>query len=281
MSALKPSTTTIVLIAPSPQRRTLVAQQLEALGYSVIALDDGAIDSALATHRYDLLVIDLSDGGADQHRALAARAAALLKTRTPLLMLTPDQQTDAEAWTQETLSYRVAAALRNHVASDVLSERRARWDQLNVLDPDTLFFSRRYLDAIFPLEVERSRRIHQPVSLLLIALDRVLLADDDHRRSISARLLSSLRQTDFVVRFDETVVLLLLPATEIAMARVVALRLLKTLEAVAQDNPALRPRIGLAAYPQHGATAKKLLASAQHALSYALEPGTIIGSDQL
>lgn len=281
MSALSPSTTTILLVATSPQRRTLVAQQLEALGYSVIALDVAAIDNALGTRRYDLVLIDLSDGGAEQHQALAARAAALLKARTPLLMLTPDQQANADAWTQETLGYRVAAALRNNVASDVLSERRARWEQLNVLDPQTLFFSRRYLDAIFPLEVERARRIHQPLSLLLIAIDGELLADDRSREAISARLLSSLRQTDFVARFDDTIALILLPATEIAMARVVAVRLLKTLEAVAQDAPERRPRLGLASYPQHGATTAKLLASAQHALNYALEPGMLVGADQL
>lgn len=61
MLGLKPTTTTILLVATSETRRMVVAQQLEALGYSVIIISDQHMlgDLVKAGH-YDLVVVDLT-----------------------------------------------------------------------------------------------------------------------------------------------------------------------------------------------------------------------------
>jgi GGDEF domain-containing protein len=100
----------------------------------------------------------------------------------------------------------------------VLTERSLRWEGLNVLDPETLLFSRRYLDAIFPIEVERAKRIHQPMALLLIEYTPPQLSTELWRE-ISTRLLTSLRRTDLIVRYEEHIALILLPITEAALTK--------------------------------------------------------------
>lgn len=282
MLGLKPTTTTILLVATSDMRRTMVAQQLEALGYSVlVAADRQTLTDLLKYSQYDLIVMDLSGDGNADSQALAEQAAQLLAQGTPVLMLTMDQRSDSRAWTQETLSYRVGAALRNRNVSDVISERKLRYEGLNILDPDTTLFSRRYFDAIFPAEIERSRRIHQPMTLLLLGIGGPEPLGSSTWQLISARLVTSLRQTDILVRFSSQMLLVVLPFTEAGLGRVVAGRLMKTLGLTQEsDNTELQFRIGLASFPQQGTTPDALLSAVQHAQSQAVNPGEIVSSDQ-
>lgn len=283
MHALMPSSTTLVLVAGDEQRRNSLSQQLEALGYSVIAVGDHhpLADIHKLSH-YDLLVVDLHDGGTATSQELRAQAATLLAQGTPILMLNTDARANAESWTQETLGYRITAALRSRNANDILDERTQRWEGLNVLDPETLLFSRRYFDAIFATELERSKRVHQPTAVLLIDLSLTLPSTAAEWRAISARLLSSTRQTDLLVRYTPMVILVLLPVTETALARAVATRLHKTLAMMTLENStSLQPRIGIAAYPAHGPTPEQVLSSASHALSRAMQTGWITSFEQL
>lgn len=281
MLGQKPTTTTILLVAIADQRRNVLTQQIEALGYSVIGVaDEASLHTAVKIHRYDLLVVDMVGEPADHSRALADRAAALLGSDTPLLTLTGKHNADAESWTRETLSRRVAGALRNHGGADVLAERHAHFEGLNILDPETTFFSRRYFEAIFPTELERARRMHQPLTLLLIDFGAEPLSSSAWH-SIGMRLLNSLRQTDLLVRFESSVVLALLPATEGALGRAVASRLVASLDllrATLVEIP--HPSVGIAAYPPHGLTGDALLAAVRHALTYAVHAGQIISYDQ-
>ncbi len=282
MLRLKPTTTTILLVASSDMRRTMVAQQLEALGYSVVVAADGqALADVLKFSQYDLIVMDLSSGQSAASRVLAEEAAQLLAKGTPMLMLTMDQQNDSRAWTQEILSYRVSAALRNRNASDVLAERRSQYESLNILDSETALFSRRYFDAIFPAELERSRRIHQPMTLLLLGMAGVERWAPNDWQLLSARLVTSLRQTDMLVRFSSDMVLAVLPFTETGLGRIVAGRLMKTL-GLLQESNTQEPRftIGLASFPQAGTTVDTLLSAVQQAQSQAVNPGEIVSTGQ-
>ncbi len=282
MLRLQPTTTTILLVATSDMRRTLVAQQLEALGYSVVVAADGqALIDVLKFSHYDLIVMDLSDGQRPDSRVLAEEAAQLLAKGTPMLMLTMDQQNDSRAWTQDILSYRVSAALRNRNGSDVVAERTMQYESLNILDPETALFSRRYFDAIFPAEIERSRRIHQPMTLLLLGIAGAELWAPDDWHLLSARLVTSLRQTDILVRFSSDMVLAVLPFTEAGLGRIVAGRLMKTLRLL-QEGKTQEPQftIGLASFPQSGTTADTLVSAVQQAQRRAVNPGEIVSIDR-
>lgn len=283
MHALMPSSTTLVLVAGDEQRRNSLAQQLEALGYSVIAISDNhALGDIHKLSHYDLLIVDLHEGSTASSQQLRAQAATLLAQGTPILMLNSDPRANAETWTQETLGYRITAALRSRNVNDVLDERAQRWEGLNVLDPETLLFSRRYFDAIFATELERSKRVHQPTAVLLIDLSLAPPSSVADWRAISGRLLTSTRQTDLLMRFTPSIVLLLLPVTEAALARAVATRLHKTLASMTLETGSpLQPAIGIAAYPAHGANAEAMLSAASHALSRAMETGSITSFEQL
>jgi diguanylate cyclase (GGDEF)-like protein len=282
MQLITPSTKTILLVATSEQRRNMLTQQLETLGYSVIAIPDRrSLERVLQLSRYDLIVVDLSGSETTETHALSEQIAELLAKGTPMLTLTSDHQHSTEAWTQETLGFRVTAALRHRNTTDVLTERSLRWEGLNVLDPETLLFSRRYLDAIFPIEVERAKRIHQPMSLLLIEYNPAQLTTELWHE-ISTRLLTTLRRTDVIVRYEEHLALILLPITEAALARAVALRLSKTLSELLPDETGpLKVAIGIAAYPQHGETPEALVGAASKALSHARRSGMIVSFGQM
>ncbi len=258
MKSLRPSSSTILLLAPEARQMAL-AQQLEALGYRVIiGATQGSMPVPAAQH-YDLVLVD-----SEAINALS-RATVTEQLARGVPVLTLDRQRGMEQWTEDTLSYRISAALQQRSVDDALAERRRCWEGLNVLDPETMLFSRRYFDAWFPIELARAARIHQPLSLVMIgasfAVDR-----PESLRAWSGRLLMSLRQTDFVARYSEREALVLLPFTEAALARAVAARLLKALNA-----DALQAMAGVAAFPQHGATAEALVSAARQALleSYA------------
>ncbi len=75
---------------------------------------------------------------------------------------------------------------------------------------------------------------------------------------------------------------MLLPVTEAALARAVAARLLKTLNAIRiETTEALTATIGMATYPQHGVTSDMLISAANHALTHARHAGQIISFDQV
>ncbi len=282
MQRITPSTKTILLVATSEPRRNMLTQQLEALGYSVIAIpDQRSLDRVLQLSTYDLIVVDLSGGETPETHALSEQVAELLAQGVPMLTLTTDHQHTTEAWTQETLGFRVSAALRNRNSNDVLTERTLRWEGLNVLDTETFLFSRRYLEAIFPIEIERAKRVHQPMSLLLIECGASQMTTETWH-AVSTRLLTSLRRTDVIVRYDAAIVLVLLPITEVALARAVAIRLSKTLMALRLDETTpLHVTIGIAAYPHHGETPEALIAAAYKALRQAMNPGAIVSFGQV
>lgn len=246
------ASTTVLLIAAAERQRAL-AQRLTALGYHVTAVTPAQLTAATQLAAVDLLVVD---------DALAAEEVWpriwRLAADTPVMTLGGDPG----PWAQAALAHS-GAATRLQTTAELLEERARHWHGLNVLDPESLLFTRRYCDAILPLELERARRVHQPVSLLLLQL-MGMPAEALPWPTIGHRLLASVRRTDLVAHFDQQQVLILLPATDSTLARIVAARLKQALST--PPIATLDARIGVAAFPQHGLTLEELLAEAQHAL---------------
>lgn len=100
-------------------------------------------------------------------------------------------------------------------------------------------------------------------------------AGDDVIRKISATLGAALRPNDFLGRWrmgDEFIVIL--PATSIDQAIIVAERLRASVESASQEW--LYPTsisIGIAYYPKHGNSADELLEAAEHALTVSKKNG--------
>jgi diguanylate cyclase (GGDEF)-like protein len=149
-------------------------------------------------------------------------------------------------------------------------------------DPLTRLLNRRGFHDFFDLELERSRRSGRPCALLMADLDHFKRVNDvlghpagDVRLGKFARLLQAgKRRIDAAARLGGEEFALLLPDTDEHGAYVIAERLRhKVRDAFAPDQIALTVSFGVAAYPNHGATADQLLHAADQALYVAKQLG--------
>jgi diguanylate cyclase (GGDEF)-like protein/putative nucleotidyltransferase with HDIG domain len=149
-------------------------------------------------------------------------------------------------------------------------------------DPLTGLLNRRGFQAVFDLELERSRRSGRPCALLVGDLDHFKRVNDilghpvgDERLERFARLLElGKRRIDAAARIGGEEFALLLPETDEHGAYVIAERLRHHVrDAFAPDQVALTVSFGVAAYPTHGSTGDQLLGAADQALYVAKELG--------
>lgn len=123
------------------------------------------------------------------------------------------------------------AASRSEV--EELRERVARLERESLTDPVTGAWNRRFVHRILGNEVRRGRRHRLPLSVAVVAIDRVDAAneggaaepDDAALRVLYALLGRLLRASDLVARWAEREFLVMLPSTSHRNAAVVAERL--------------------------------------------------------
>lgn len=146
--------------------------------------------------------------------------------------------------------------------------------------------NRRYFDDQLNMEIERSRRSGQPLSLLLLDIDRFKRINDDHGHMIGDRALEALaaelrhqaRAGDVVSRFGGEEFVLLMPNTSQASASAMAERLRAATERlrVRHDSDVLSFTISIGVSSggtTNESTPEALLASADKALYAAKEGG--------
>jgi diguanylate cyclase (GGDEF)-like protein len=163
-----------------------------------------------------------------------------------------------------------------------MSNLIARLSDAARTDPLTQLLNRRGFHDVFDLELERSRRSGRPCALLMADLDHFKRVNDvlghpagDERLRKFAQLLDAgKRRIDASARMGGEEFALLLPETDEHGAYVIAERLRhKVRDAFAPEQIALTVSFGVAAYPNHGATAPQLLQAADQALYVAKELG--------
>ncbi len=149
-----------------------------------------------------------------------------------------------------------------------------------IRDPLTGLFNRRYFDSALPMELERSKRYEDPVSLLLVDADRFKTINDTHGHQegdrvlmlISKILTMNLRASDVVCRFGGEEFAVVLPHTSIDVAAQLAERVRAGIaEGTEQVNPPLAGgpvtvTIGVAACPKEANDATQLIAVADRRL---------------
>jgi diguanylate cyclase (GGDEF)-like protein/putative nucleotidyltransferase with HDIG domain len=179
-------------------------------------------------------------------------------------------------------------ALRNRVEELVhrLTDA-ARTDALTGLQ------NRRAFEETMQAEVERAKRTHRPLCLLVCDLDHFKLVNDrfGHPTGDSALvrvgqlLRASRREIDPVARTGGEEFALILPETADQEGYVVAERLRLTVEeAFAEDAIPLTMSIGVASYPNQAREPDALIAAADQALYAAKELGrnrTVVFSDEV
>ena len=196
----------------------------------------------------------------------------------------PRQLTERQRRALEALSRQVVAQLEVRRTVEELQSFAIR-------DPLTGLFNRRYFDSALPLELERSKRYEDPVSLLLVDADRFKDVNDRHGHQEGDRVLqivskilsASLRASDVVCRVGGEEFAMILPHTAIDVAAQLAERVREgIIEGTDRVTPPLAGggvtvTIGVASCPKEAHDATQLIAVADRRL-YA---GKVLGRDRV
>ena len=153
-------------------------------------------------------------------------------------------------------------------------ESQAELERLSVTDALTGLYNRRHLMGTLASEVQRSRRLRRPFSVLLGDVDRFKSYNDTHGHQAGdvalTRIADILRQTtrgvDCVARYGGEEFLVMLLETTEATAVIVAERIRARVGAEEFPGGRMTISIGVAECPGHGDTPEALIASADAAL---------------
>jgi diguanylate cyclase (GGDEF)-like protein len=149
--------------------------------------------------------------------------------------------------------------------------------QLAISDPLTGLANYRHLIDVLEAEIERSGRTGREFSVLLLDLDGLKSVNDRFGHLVGSRALRRLaevlrvhsRSVDTPARYGGDEFALVMPETGAQSARQVAARIRERL-ATETEEPKITVSVGVAVYPSSGATAERLLISADGAL-YAMK----------
>jgi diguanylate cyclase (GGDEF)-like protein len=196
-----------------------------------------------------------------------------------------DDFDDSDLVTLRTFAGQAAVAVEN-----VLLHREA--ERLSLTDPLTGLWNYRYLQVSMHREVERSVRFDRPLAVLALDLDRFKQVNDTHGHpagdavlsEVARRLRQEVREVDLLFRQGGEEFVLLLPETGLEGAENAAERITRALRDVpvrlSADDPgigdlvaSITASIGVAVYPDHGATGPAVLEAADDALYRAKAAG--------
>ncbi|MBI4534523.1 MAG: sensor domain-containing diguanylate cyclase [Candidatus Melainabacteria bacterium] len=142
--------------------------------------------------------------------------------------------------------------------------------------------NRRHFTEVFHLEFERARRYEQPLSLIVADLDYLKKvndtfghqAGDEAIKSIARVMRQSSRAIDLAARYGGEEFCLLLPNTDLEMAKQIAERLRRLICSEKVAGPgSVSASIGIASYPNHGSSPDAIFQQADVALYEAKQSG--------
>jgi len=290
----------IAVVDDDRSARERVAALLRAGGHLPTTFDSAARLLETQAHTpFDLILLDVvmeGMSGVDACRILKAREDGFVPVVLVTARVDPDARVEglrigaddyiAKPFEEEELMARVGSMLRIKRSYDQLARTRDRMAELAVLDELTGLYNVRHLQQRFSEEWKRAERHREPLAIAMLDVDHFKLVNDQHGhdvgdavlREISARLKSSVRDTDLVARYGGEEFVVLLPSTQLAGALVVVERIRKAVASRRFETPRARldvtASIGLALYPSRGVTSKdQLLRAADAALYRAKEEG--------
>jgi diguanylate cyclase (GGDEF)-like protein len=174
------------------------------------------------------------------------------------------------------------------ILSGALIDQARLFDQVRSLaisDPLTGLANYRRLIAVIESELDRSRRTQRPFSLVLLDMDGLKTINDRYGHLVGSRALVRLgkilrnhsRAIDTPARYGGDEFAVVLPEAPKEVAARVSARIRERL-ASEMEEPRLSVSAGLAAYPEDGDTAEKLLAAADRTLYRMKHRGHAINS---
>lgn len=165
-----------------------------------------------------------------------------------------------------------------------LKASRDKLERLSLTDELTGLFNRRYLRDVFDKELSRAQRANAELSVLMLDFDHFKtyndlfghLKGDAFLRDAARVLEDQFRASDIVSRYGGEEFVALLPGTSKAAAAEIAERVRRRFD-IAEPMSAQMPRVtlsvGVATYPEDGASKEELMSAADVALYDAKEKG--------
>ncbi|MFQ5864031.1 MAG: diguanylate cyclase [bacterium] len=159
--------------------------------------------------------------------------------------------------------------------------------ELSITDDLTGIYNRRYFNQRFERELQRSKRYHHLLSLLMLDIDHFKMYNDlkghikgdEVLKKLAVTLENNLRKADIVARFGGEEFVILLPEISKHQACKVADKLRRKIENTPFENEKSLPEgkitisIGLAVYPDDSEEPQKLIQYADNALYLAKSRG--------
>lgn len=176
----------------------------------------------------------------------------------------------------ELLASQAAIAIENaRLFSDI--------QELATHDPLTYVYNRRHFFKLANREVERAKRYHQPLSVILFDIDHFKRINDTYGHPTGDRVLQKiaqrcraiLRELDIIGRYGGDEFIILMPSTELTNAAIAAERVRQGVlqENIDAGNGPLTISLGVAAYNENCNSIDTLLAHADKALYSAKSSG--------
>jgi diguanylate cyclase (GGDEF)-like protein len=267
------------------RRPDLVLMDIRISGAS-----DGIQTAGMLRARYQLPVVYLT-ANADAEtleRALATEPAGyLVKPFNPHSLRTTIEvalhRHEAESMLRRE-HQREKAELEQRTRKATQRVRRLRREATS--DPLTDLHNRRHLDQVMKREISFAQREGHSVGVILVDLDRFKLVNDTFGHAtgdaalcaVGEFLRSRLRVYDVACRFGGDEIVVVVPGADIAAARSLAEQLRAGIEQLViggpdADGPRLTASLGVAVFPDHGATPEALLHTADTALYRAKAEG--------
>ncbi|RJK97845.1 GGDEF domain-containing protein [Vallicoccus soli] len=187
---------------------------------------------------------------------------------------------DAAETALQTLAAQAGIAVDN-----VLVHREAQ--RLSITDPLTGLWNFRYLSMNLAREIERASRFDRPLAVLMMDLDHFKSVNDTYGhargdavlRELAARLSEQIREVDTLARYGGEEFVLVLPETTLEGAGRLAERICAAVRREpfgGEDGEVPLPvtvSVGVAGFPDHGASAATLMRAADEALYVAKHEG--------
>jgi len=159
-------------------------------------------------------------------------------------------------------------------------------EALAMTDVLTGIWNRRYFEERYPAELQRARRYHRSLAVLMIDIDSFKsyndtyghLAGDQALQAVAQLLKTNLRTSDILCRYGGEEFVVLLPESDLEHAVLAAEKLRRAVAAEllpighSQASGRLTISIGVAACPENGEGERELLHQADRAL-YAAKKG--------
>lgn len=259
-----------LLVSPADEQDSDLTAVLENIGFHVSrARGFEEVRQAGHADRPDIVILHTSGTLAPELALCSSVRAVLDDAFVPLVVLADSASTDDEIMALSAgvdafltgpvhpmlLSARLHSLLRIKALHDELISTNARLEELSRIDPGTGLYNRRYFFERLEEEFERVKRNNEPLSVLMLDIDKFKKANDRYGhvfgdfvlKRLAETLEDACRRIDIVARYGGEEFAFILPGTKVDSAMLLAERIRRTVAATvfASDEAKMRLTVSI------------------------------------